>query len=467
MFGWAAVTFLVGMVPIVVDRARPSSRRHILLTVVTLAFMAQFAMPILTLYIPAQGLMDPSGMSGASLTARDIVRSQQIALLGLCVFLLAYSLPLGRVVASQFPTARYEWSQSAALLSGALLIMFGWLLTLGRQFGLISPQLGSGFIGGFSESVLFGSAWLMATYLAHRSRTALTLLLVMVPIAMGFNFLTGSKRLFLTPPAMIALTWIINERRVRASWVLAGIAALVVLYPVAQFWRDDVLARNTLTAADVLRNPGPAFERTRGFLASGRFTSYFEEGFQATGNRIDAVGHAAVIIRDTPAVVPFQRGRTLALIPLAFIPRAIWPSKPTITIGQWITDNYTLVGSRIESRIGPSWIGEFYLNFAVPGVVGGMLLLGILLRLAHEAFLARPPTIPLVVAAVIVMYKVALAVQGGVVGAVNGPIIALIPLWMVHLAIRMFGGVRELSTSAGNRDAGNAWRSDDPRGVPR
>jgi len=446
MFSWAVLTFVVAMIPLLVDQTRSPARRHILLTVVTLAFMVQFAMPILTLYVPAVGLMDPSGMAGASLSPRDIVRSQQISLVGLCSLLLAYSLPLGRLVASVVPPRQHEWKESFALVASGLLIFIGWILTLGRQFGAIGTQLGSGFIGGFSESALFGSAWLMATYLAHRSRTALLMLLLMVPTAMSFNFLTGSKRLFLTPPAMIALTWIITERRVRASWVLAGVISLVVLYPVAQFWRDDVLVRNTLTAADIMRNPGPAIERTAAFLSSGRAGDYLAEGLEATGRRIDAVGHAAVIIRDTPAVSPFQDGRTLSLIPIAFVPRVLWPGKPTITIGQWITDTYTIVGSKIDSRIGPSWIGEFYLNFAVPGVVVGMFVLGFLLRFAHEVILGQSPTIPLTIAAVIIMYKVALAVQGGVVGAVNGPIIALIPLALVHGAVRFFGGTRPVSS---------------------
>jgi hypothetical protein len=442
MFCWAALTFLVAMVPVFADQLRPLPRRHIMLTVITLVFMAHFVIPILTLYIPTDGPMDPAGMAGASLSSDAMVRSQQIALLGLCSFLIGYALPVARAAANALPQRRYEWTETAGLTAGVLLIAVGWLITLGTQFGLIPDEFGSGFLGGISNSVLFGAAWLTATYLVHRSRTALLLLVTMVPIVMGFNFLTGSKRLFLTPPAMIVLTWIVTERRIRSSWVVAGVTALILLYPVAQFWRDDVLMKNTLTAADILRRPGPAFERTTAFLKSGRAGTYLAEGLEATGRRIDAVGHAAVVIRDTPRVSPFQNGRTLALIPVAFIPRILWPDKPTVTTGQWITDTYTFHRYRVDSRIGVSWVGEFYINFAVPGVIVGMLVLGTLLRFAHEVILRRPPTIPLTIAAVIVLYTVGLAVQGGVVGVVNRPIFTLIPLGFAHLAIRLLGGTR-------------------------
>jgi len=444
MFSWGVATVLVGLVPLLVDRIRPPESRHILLTIVAMAFLVQFVLPILTQYIPAQGLMDPSGMRGAMLSAKDIVRAQQIGLLGLICFLLAYTLPMGGLVAPLTSRPRHQWTEGGALVAAAILIALGWVLTVARQFGVIGAQLGSGFLGGFGSAALFGSAWLMATYLAHRSRPALLLIVMLVPIAMGFNFLTGSKRLFLTPPAMLALAWIVSQRRIRLFLVAAGVVSLILLYPVAEFWRQDVLVRNTLTAADVLRNPGPALDRTAAFLSSGRGGQYLSSGLEATGRRLDAVGHAAVIIRDTPRVSPFQNGRTLALIPLAYVPRVLWPGKPTITIGQWITDTYTVLGSKLKSRIGPSWIGEFYLNFGIPGVVVGMFVLGMLLRLAHELLLRRTPTIPLLIASVIVLYEVALAVQGGVVGAVNGPVIALIPLAMVHVVMRLFGGtVRE------------------------
>lgn len=445
MFCWAAATFLVALIPILLDWARPTSERHILLALVALAFAAQYALPILTLYIPAVGPMDPSGMVGASLFSDDIVRAQWISLLGLCAFLVAYSLPISGAIHRALPQRRYEWSHTASLVAATLMITVGWTISLGRQFGLLGSQLGSGLIGGFVDIVIFGSAWLMSAYLVHRSRAALMLLFILVPITMGFNFLTGSKKLFLAPLAMVFATWMIYRRQIRGSWIVGGVAALILIYPVAQFWREDVLVSNTLGAVDVLRNPGPAIDRTADFLESGRFSQYFDQGLEATGRRIDAIGHAAVIIRDTPSIVPFQNGRTIGLIAIAYVPRVLWPGKPTISIGQWITDNYTLLGSRLRTNIGPSWVGELYLNYAIPAVLAGFFVIGLLLRLAHEAFLRGSPTIPMLLAAIVLAYKVPLAVQGGVVGAVNGPIISLIPLMLAHFAIRLFGAARPVA----------------------
>lgn len=441
----AVASAAVALVPLILDIGRPADRRHILLAMISLGFTAHFVVPIFTHYLPEFAPYDPPGLPLSLLQNADIAQAQALALLGLLALFAGYALPIQRFVRSLLGPPQHDWTAPATLAAALFLITMGWMFFFGRHFGLIPQDLGSGFIGGFVESTIFGMALLVAARLRHQSRFALVLLAVLLPLTMALNFLTGIKELILAPLAVVVLTFIVYRRQLQLRWVALGVIALALLYPTAQFWRDVVLVKNTRGVSDVLARPGPALDRTWRFLLSTSPFSYFEEGIEATGRRLDAVGIAAVIIRDTPEVSPFQYGRTLALLPITYIPRAIWPDKPTITIGRWITKTYRYRGHEIPSSTGPSWIGEFYLNFGIPGIMLGMLGLGLLIRFAHASLFRSPMTVPMLIASVVVLYSVMVKVQGSVATLINRPIIALLPFVMIHVAFRLAGAARRVS----------------------
>jgi hypothetical protein len=75
-------------------------------------------------------------------------------------------------------------------------------------------------------------------------------------------------------------------------------------------------------------------------------------------------------------VVDRQHGATLWPGFLGFIPRAIWPAKPVLSIGGW----YAVTVLGWEPGKGEAAVtlpGDFYLNFGIVGVFGGMLGYGL------------------------------------------------------------------------------------------
>src|SRR5262249_13027537 len=137
-------------------------------------------------------------------------------------------------------------------------------------------------------------------------------------------------------------------------------------------------------------------------ISSSHLSEYVAEGLESTGERLDAVGALSVIVRDTPRAVPYQNGRTLGLFFVAFIPRVVWPDKPEITMGQWMPDMYGSVG--IENNTAVTALGDYYLNFGTLGVIGGMLFLGMIMRLTHECLLRDRPTPAGMLGAVVILY---------------------------------------------------------------
>lgn len=78
-----------------------------------------------------------------------------------------------------------------------------------------------------------------------------------------------------------------------------------------------------------------------------------------------------------------RKGETLAYASYAFIPRLLWPDKPTVTRGAWFAAYVGAAESeeRATMALGITATGELYWNFGLVGVCLGMLLIGMLLGL--------------------------------------------------------------------------------------
>jgi hypothetical protein len=78
-------------------------------------------------------------------------------------------------------------------------------------------------------------------------------------------------------------------------------------------------------------------------------------------------------------ITGYLGGETLALLPAALIPRALWPNKPSVTQGAWFTFYLGSAASpdAATTSIGMTATGELYWNFGVFGVVIGMFLIGL------------------------------------------------------------------------------------------
>jgi hypothetical protein len=92
-------------------------------------------------------------------------------------------------------------------------------------------------------------------------------------------------------------------------------------------------------------------------------------------------------------IVDFQRGGTLWPAFVWFVPRALWPGKPIMSTGSWYAT--TVLGwPPGGGEAAVTLPGDFYLNFGVVGVLVGMFLYGLGLRVVYEYLVIRigPPT---------------------------------------------------------------------------
>ncbi|MGI9591081.1 MAG: hypothetical protein ACR2P8_06910, partial [Myxococcota bacterium] len=266
ILGLGIVTGLLGLIPLMFDQLRPVEKRHVLLSLICLAYTLAFAVPVFTEYFLNDRQM--TGMAGwAGIRGSDLLVAQTAALVGLIMFYTGYALPVGPLVGNSLPRARRDWPLIWCLGVALMMIPLGWALFLAGQFRLIPAQAGSGVLGAFASAFYFGIALLTLTWMRYRSHAALVIMVIAVPPTMAIAFLTGSKTLFLSPLMMIAWAYIVETKRIRPIWVLGGVLIIVAIYPLVQFHREFML-HGELNAAHLLRNPVGTMAMLSRFIAS-------------------------------------------------------------------------------------------------------------------------------------------------------------------------------------------------------
>jgi hypothetical protein len=453
----------VALVPVILDVRRRFDRRHILLSFMSLAFFGLFVLSVFTNYFFASDelKMELSNTDLASIRPHDLVRGQLAALVGWLCLLVGYLVPIGRLFPGGIPTPRRNWTFRASLMVALLMIPLGWAIFLASQFGILPRRAGSGFLGMISNSTFMGIALLMLIYLRFGARELLYLMLVLIPPSMAFNFLGGSKTALLTPPAVVAVAYIVVRRRIAIRWVVAAVALVVFIYPIAEFQRRVILRENTKGAVYALKRPVETISRISRFAGSYEFGDYLMKGVRATTRRSDGLGILSVILRDCPSRVPFQGGWTLGYIPLSYVPRLVWADKPDMTTGQWVTDNFG-GGPAIRSATAPTWIGELYYNFGWPAIVIGMLIMGVFMRTLHECVFPPKATVPAQMMAILVLFFFPQTLQGSLMSPVNAVVFGAIPIVVGHWGVRLLGGA---PMNESGREQVRGFATDAPAGI--
>jgi hypothetical protein len=84
-----------------------------------------------------------------------------------------------------------------------------------------------------------------------------------------------------------------------------------------------------------------------------------------------------------PEAFGFLRGSSVTGAFLYVIPRVIWRSKPVFFGPTVALAALRPALAESNTHVAPSIVGDLYLNFSYPGVVVGMLFIGVLLRASH------------------------------------------------------------------------------------
>jgi hypothetical protein len=183
-----------------------------------------------------------------------------------------------------------------------------------------------------------------------------------------------------------------------------GIFYLSVVAPVVQTSRMSPLAEGQNPREHLLEtfetwNKEKPKELDQSFLAD-QLDQFVNRQFDAV-----PVGFMVGQVKESGLLL----GETMEYAAYAFIPRLLWPDKPTVTRGAWFSMQLGLFDSEADATtsIGMTAVGELYWNYGTLGVLIGILAIGcfqgMLWRMAGADPRGKPIHMLLYVAIVISM----------------------------------------------------------------
>lgn len=118
----------------------------------------------------------------------------------------------------------------------------------------------------------------------------------------------------------------------------------------------------------------------------------FRSAMNQSVSRVSLLNQTANVIDQTPSVVPYQNGRLYSYMAVTWVPRFLWPDKPTVNeANQFYQVAY---GLTTEENLGNvsiavGFLAEGFINFGWLGVVGIMFLIGVFFDFYQTTFLGK------------------------------------------------------------------------------
>lgn len=277
-------------------------------------------------------------------------------------------------------TSRRQWFGLGLMISGLLLEFL-------RRFSPIPTEI-AGILIFVTSLGWFGSG--MMIVLAVQKKLPFPLLLLTGLGVLGF-FLLALESGMLSGAAwygtVIVVSGLIAHRGLKATWLVGIVVAALLMLSLRGVtpeyrkivWEqedgggivDRVKLRITLLRRRV------AVDGVAGTIAGG---------FEATSERSANLDVLAEVIRETPYEVPYWGGATYLSLVGSFIPRFVWPDKPSKELGQAFGHRYDFldVNDNTTSFNFPILV-EAYANFGMGGVAFIMWLCGVIYLLVERA----------------------------------------------------------------------------------
>jgi oligosaccharide repeat unit polymerase len=305
-------------------------------------------------------------------------------------FVIGYQLEIGAFLANSGKRFPEFWSEQRCR------IFLPVMLTTGLLFYVILIQ----YLGGLSFYLTHKQQTLTAggqTYLS--AGVALLLMVFTVSLSRAFTgrkgkvvagglfvlllsmaIFSGSAGNLLTPLIVLAVTFHYLRKRLSVKTLVAIFLLGILIRPIFGIYRYTSDTTQIFDAAQK--------------IGTGKSAEIF---VRDAVDRFYGIDSLAYIIRDTPRVMDFQYGATIAPAFVAWIPRQLWPDKPTISFGKVFTTTYFRdidIGEGTSASV--TILGEAYLNWHLAGMLWIAFIWGVVLRACYEYLIRRHFGLPAV-----------------------------------------------------------------------
>jgi hypothetical protein len=314
-----------------------------------------------------------------------------------------YFLPVGRWFAERIEPLmpKREWHPDQVWLAGYVLIILGSGLNI---FGFLQGLLGfqrNIEIGAFDGLISFlvivltvGGLILWLAVFTTKQRSGIFyltigLLLALIPLRMA---LLGSRSSLIIGLLPIAFAFYHSGRKIKWQYtaIFGFVATLALLIGVAYgtSFRNIKGSEARVGAGDYMGQAAATVD----YLLDEDPAIVFGDTIQALANRVENLTSVAIVVSNYEKLAPYEaayglENNILNDLYTSFIPRFLWPEKPTTSDPRAYSDLYFSYG---DNSFAISPFADLLRNFGPIGIPIGMMFLGFYLRFIYAALIETP-----------------------------------------------------------------------------
>lgn len=225
-------------------------------------------------------------------------------------------------------------------------------------------------------------ALVMCVYLAHRFERPLLLRFSYLSMWMlaFLGLLAGFLENTIVPFYLMFITTWVARRTLKTSWLVIALAAVIVLQPAKNEYRKSGASLRSVTTLDGVVDRLRAWEHAIIDAWSDPFSR--DEQFAAAAARANFLLQFAQVVEWVPEVVEYRRATALVNGVAYFVPRMLWPEKPSIS--DLVNNPYALEFHQTTEEglsrvtIGMLQPADGYWDWGTPGAIVYMAVTGML-----------------------------------------------------------------------------------------
>src|SRR3990172_5394353 len=273
-------------------------------------------------------------------------------------------------------------------------IWIAWILYgMSMLFHLV-PALGSlPSVGQLSMPLSYLSTGILFLLALDKavSKKHLILLTAAIGFSLTIKLLSGSLAQAVFLLVFLGILYWGKKRSIPLGFILISSVIAILLNPVKHIYREYMWVAADSSSQSYVYKARMFYKATYDYYANDDTVS--SGGINT--DVVNRIGHGisafADVINMTPEQVPYWLGGSYQTLWMSFIPRFLWPGKPRATIGNEFGHRYNFLGPTDKSTShNLPWLPEFYANFGLFGVLGGMFAVGVLFR-----FLVQKLSVPI------------------------------------------------------------------------
>ena len=303
-------------------------------------------------------------------------QAEMVILCGLSCLFIGYSLAVTIFKHTRRLPFKADWKTGPAVVMGLLCIGLGLYATFVGQLSVDYTQKVD--FGGQTNAALIvfgrmidpvGAVLISYAYLKTKSFRLLLLVLAIAVLKLPIGILLNSKEIGVAFSAIFLMTHWIYTGKIPFRWISIFLMVVIIYFPLSYAYRA-ALGSKRLSVSKSLDQTDDLVNK-----AMDERKKQSTSGVDSFAARNDFKTIIEIIVAKTGNKVKFQGGHTLVELPYVFVPRLIYPGKPSVSVGQLFNREFRLSADR-NTYISTSFLGEMYWNFGWSGAFFGMLCMG-------------------------------------------------------------------------------------------